>query len=158
MRWSLAIFVLAGLMSSGCNKPGSGGAVDFTIKDLDGNTVSLSQYRGKTVLLNIWATWCGPCKKEIPDLIALHNEMKDKDVVVLGVLLESESAEASKPTVKEFNINYPVWYGDDAFAQQFQVQAFPTTVIIDKNGKSVKTMIGLQSKAKFEAAVREALM
>jgi cytochrome c-type biogenesis protein len=126
------------------------GAVNFTITDLDGKTVEFSQYRGKTVLLNIWATWCGPCLKEIPDLKEIHRDYKDKGVVVLGVLLDSESPEAAKPIViDQLKIDYPTWYGNDDFAKQFGIQAFPTTVIIDKNGKVVSQNLGLQNKERF---------
>lgn len=126
------------------------GVVNFTITDLDGKTVEFSQYRGKTVLLNIWATWCGPCLKEIPDLKEIHRDYKDKGVVVLGVLLDSESPEAAKPIViDQLKIDYPTWYGNDDFAKQFGIQAFPTTVIIDKNGKVVSQNLGLQNKERF---------
>ena len=67
----------------------------------------------------------------------------------MGVLLESQSPEAAKPIVDQLQINYPTWYGDDAFAKQFQIQAFPTTVIIDKNGKMVSRNVGLQNKERF---------
>ncbi|NUM82496.1 TlpA family protein disulfide reductase [bacterium] len=155
------IFVLF-LMLTGCGKKDTiptvnDGGINFTVKDLDGKTVSLSEYRGKTVLLNIWATWCGPCIKEIPDLKEIHTEQKNNGVVVLGVLLDSESPEKAKPIVyDELKIDYPTWYGDDAFARQFQVAAFPTTVIIDKEGKVVSTMIGQQNKERFMQALKKA--
>ncbi len=145
------------LLLSGCSKKQTmDGEVDFTIKDLNGKSVQLSQFRGKTVLLNIWATWCGPCKKEIPDLVQLHNETKDKNIVILGVLLESESAEAAKPIVESFAVNYPTWYGDQNFAELFKVEAFPTTVIFDPSGRVKRSMIGQQSKDRFVKALRDA--
>ncbi len=125
------------------------GIVNFTATDLDGKTMEFLQYRGKTVVLNVWATWCGPCLKEIPDLKEIHREFKDKGVVVLGVLLESESPEAAKPIVEQLTIDYPTWYGNDEFAKQFGIQAFPTTIIIDKNGKIVSQNVGLQNKDRF---------
>ena len=153
------ILVISALAVNACGKkqaPVDDG-INFTVKDLDGKTVHLSDFRGKTVLLNIWATWCAPCKREIPELKEIYTEQRNNDIVVLGVLLDSDSPEASKPIVRnELQINYPVWYGDDALAQQFNVQAFPTTVIIDKNGKKIKTMIGMQTKEKFLSALKEA--
>lgn len=131
------------------NKQTTDGVVNFTVTDLDGKTMEFSQYRGKTVVLNVWATWCGPCLKEIPDLKEIHREFKDKGVVVLGVLLESESPEAAKPIVEQLTIDYPTWYGNDEFAKQFSIQAFPTTIIIDKNGKIVSQNVGLQNKDRF---------
>lgn len=143
----LTLFILL----SACSKKETivEGSIDFTVTDLDGKTVSFSEFRGKTVILNIWATWCGPCLKEIPDLKEINLEYKDKGVVVLGVLLDSESPEAAKPIVEQLKIDYPTWYGNDAFAKQFGVQAFPTTVIIDKNGKAVSQNVGLQNKERF---------
>jgi thiol-disulfide isomerase/thioredoxin len=140
------------LMFGGCAKKQAvaDGGIDFNVMDLDGKAVKFSDYRGKTVLLNIWATWCGPCIKEIPDLKEIYAQFKDKNVVVLGVLLDSESPAAAKPIVLEqLRIDYPTWYGDDAFAKQFGIQAFPTTVIIDKNGKIVSQNVGLQNKERF---------
>ncbi|MBL7994249.1 TlpA family protein disulfide reductase [bacterium] len=144
------MLMMVSIFSCGKKEAGLGGAVDFSITDLEGNSVKLSEYRGKTVLVNVWATWCAPCIKEIPDLKEIHAEYKDSNVVVLGVLLESQSPEAAKPmVVDQLQINYPTWYGDDAFAKQFQIQAFPTTIIIDKNGKVVSRNVGLQNKERF---------
>ncbi len=151
-----SVFMVFVLIACGKKQTPADDGINFTIKDLDGKTVQLSDYRGKTVLLNIWATWCGPCKKEIPDLKEIYSEQKGNDIVVLGVLLDSDSPEQSKPVVEKFQINYPVWYGDDQFARQFNVMAFPTTVIIDKHGKKIKTMIGMQTKEKFLSALKEA--
>ncbi|MBX7153212.1 TlpA family protein disulfide reductase, partial [bacterium] len=126
---NFTIILVLFLIFSGCGKkesiqPVNDGGINFTIQDLDGKTVSLSEYRGKTVLLNIWATWCGPCIKEIPELKEIHAELKNNGVVVLGVLLDSESPEKAKPIVyDELKIDYPTWYGDDAFARQFQIAA-----------------------------------
>ena len=156
----LVLFVTVWMMVVvGCRKaeppPPVDGGINFSIKDLDGRSVSFTEFRGKTVMLNIWATWCKPCLHEIPDLKALHEELKSKDVVVLGVLLESGSAEEARPmVVDQLKINYPVWYGDDAFARLFKVEAFPTTVIIDKNGKALKMMLGAQSKERFLDALK----
>jgi thiol-disulfide isomerase/thioredoxin len=155
MRWIAGILTVSALAACG-KKETPPGTVDFTVQDLNGNRVSLSEYHGKTVLLNIWATWCKPCIHEIPDLKAIYEEHKGNDLVVLGVLLESGSPDKAKPAVEALKINYPVWYGDDAFARQFEVQAFPTTVIIDKEGRIVRTMIGMQTRERFLRALREA--
>jgi len=133
------------------------GGINFIAKNLDGQEVQLSAYRGKTVLLNIWATWCGPCKKEIPDLNIIHQNYKDKDVVVLGILLESGPLEQAKKVVAdEFKIDYPTLYGDDKIARQFEVIGFPLTVIIDKNGNVRAKMLGQQTKERFVNALKDA--
>lgn len=140
-------------MSSGAVNDGG---INFTIKDLDGNDVQLASYRGKTVLLNIWATWCGPCKKEIPDLNTIHRDYSDKDVVVIGVLLESGTMEdAKKAVMEDFKIDYPTWYGDMQFARQFEVIGFPLTVIIDKEGKVRNKLLGQQTREIFVNALKE---
>jgi len=135
---------------AGCKKNTAG------LQDLDGQSVALSDYHGKTVLMNIWATWCGPCLKEIPDLKALQDEKSDS-LVILGVLLDSGSPEAARPIVlDELKINYPVWYGDDAFGQKFQISVFPTTLILDKEGKIIGRFEGRQSKQKFLQILKNA--
>lgn len=152
----LCVFFIS-LSACGKKELAPDGGIDFTVTDLNGKAVTFSEYRGKTVLLNIWATWCGPCLKEIPDLKEIHRDYKDKGVVVLGVLLESESPEAAKPIVMDqLKIDYPTWYGNDEFAKQFRIQAFPTTVIIDKNGKIVSHNVGLQNKERFLTMLKAA--
>lgn len=157
--WMLVTGLVIGLTA--CNKPEAptamDGGINFTVVDLNGREVSLAQFRGKTVLLNIWATWCKPCIREIPDLKAVHEDLKDQGVVVLGVLLESGSPEEARPLVEQqLQINYPVWYGDDAFARLFKVEAFPTTVIIDRTGKVSQVMLGAQTKERFVDALKRA--
>lgn len=133
------------------------GGIDFAVQDLNGGPVQLSQYRGKVVLLNIWATWCGPCKKEIPDLNEIHAEYGSQDVVVLGVLLESGTREEVKAALdKDFTLHYPQWLGDEKLSRQFEISGFPTTIIIDKEGKIRERLIGQHTKKQFIAALQSA--
>ncbi len=165
---AVLFFSLLTLIACGAKKPPNenpgasmsaidDGGINFTARNFDGEEVQLADYRGKTVLLNIWATWCGPCKKEIPDLNIISRDYQDKDVVVIGVLLESGPLEQAKKVVaEEFTIDYPTWIGDDAFARQFDVIGFPLTVIIDKAGKIRTKMLGQQTRATFVNALKEA--
>lgn len=112
-------------------------APDFKLTTLDNKEVKLSDYKGKKVILNFWATWCPPCKAEIPDLIKFYADFKDKDVVILGVdLTQSEKSQnAVADFVKSYGINYPVALDvDGAVSKNYQVSGIPTSYIIDTQG------------------------
>ena len=133
-------------------------APDFTLKDADGKAVKLSDYKGKVVLLDFWATWCGPCKIEIPWFMELQRQHKDKGFEVLGVAMDDEGWEAVKPFLAELKINYRVMIGNDATAQAYGgVDALPTTFLIDRGGKIAAVHVGLTSKKDFEDGVKELL-
>jgi peroxiredoxin len=157
MKKSLLI-LMSILLTLACQKtPEISGALDFTVNDLSGNEVKLSQYRGQLVLLNIWATWCGPCVREIPDLNALHHSYKDKNVVVLGVSVDAKMDDVKQALNSNIKIDYAVWFANQDFIKQFQISSIPHTMIIDKNGFVVQQMIGMQSKETFEGAIQKAL-
>lgn len=145
------------VLMAACGQKIKDDGIDFTIVDLEGQSQTFSQFRGKTVLLNVWATWCAPCIKEIPDLQDLHSNLQEQRVVILGVLLDSKSPEAAKPMVEKLAISYPTWYGDDDFARQFQIAVFPTTFIIDSTGKVVGRFDHAMGKAEFERALEKAM-
>ena len=109
-------------------------APDFTLKSRDGKNVRLSDLRGQVVLLNFWASWCGPCRQEMPILDEIHNKYKSLGFSVLGVNLDAKSSKAIK-YLKDTPVSFPVLYdpkGD--VSSQYGVQAMPSTVIIDKDG------------------------
>ncbi len=144
------------LMSCGKTSPPDG-AVNFTITDLEGKSNSFSQFYGKTVLLNIWATWCPPCVKEIPDLNEIYHEYKDKNVVVLGVSVD-QSVDVVKADLNgKLKIDYPVWFADQDFINQFSISSIPKTLIINKDGKVIEQFIGLQSKGTFINGLQKAM-
>jgi thiol-disulfide isomerase/thioredoxin len=133
---------------------GSVAARDFVFKDTQGQMQRLSDYRGKWVLVNFWATWCPPCMVEVPDLIALHNAHKDKDLVVIGVSLDSTRAAVNKFVVKH-GITYPVVVGDYKLASQVgEVEALPTSYLYDPNGKAVVAHTGIVTQASLEEYIR----
>ena len=114
-------------------------AIDFTLKDQYGNTHTLSDYKGKTVFLNFWATWCSPCRAEMPDIQKLYEEFQQEDVVILGVaapgLGREKSEEGIKGFLEENGYTYPVVMDTDAEAfQAYGINSFPTTFMIDKDG------------------------
>lgn len=134
-------------------------APDFALKDADGKLVHLSDYKGKVVLLDFWATWCGPCRIEIPWFMEFERRHKDKGFEVLGVSMDDEGWEAVKPFLAELGVNYRVVMGNDETAQMYGgVDALPTTFLIDKSGKIAAVHVGLDAgKKDFEDGVEELL-
>lgn len=127
-------------------------APDFELTNLEGKKIKLSDYKGKVVILDFWATWCAPCRKGIPDLVDLKNAYKAKGVEVIGISLDQDNTIADvKPFVKEYKINYPVVFGNMDVVQKYgNIQAIPTTFIINKEGKISATYQGLVDKSVFE--------
>jgi peroxiredoxin len=133
-------------------------AYDFALKDANGKTVKLSDYKGKVVLLDFWATWCGPCKIEIPWFIDLERKHKDKGFAVIGVSMDEDGWESVKPFLSQMNVNYRVVIGNDTTAQAYGgVDALPTTFLIDREGKIAATHVGLTSRKDFENGVEQLL-
>jgi thiol-disulfide isomerase/thioredoxin len=128
-----------------------GKAPDFTLKDINGQDVKLSDYRGKVVILDFWATWCPPRRKGIPDLIALQNKYKN-DLVVIGISLDqANTIKEVVPFYKNYGINYPVVYGTGAVVQQFGgIEAIPTSFIIDREGNIINKYVGLIPLEEYE--------
>ena len=130
-------------------------APDFALKDADGKTVRLADYKGKVVLLDFWATYCGPCRIEIPWFMDLERTRKDKGFAVLGVSMDDNGWEDVKPFLAELKVNYRVVIGDDATAQSYGgVDSIPTAFLIDKQGKIAAILIGIDGGRKdFEDGV-----
>lgn len=109
-------------------------APDFALKSNSGENIRLSELRGEVVLINFWATWCGPCRQEMPILSALHDKYKSMGFIVLGINVEEESAAARK-LLKELPVSFPVLFDtDSSVSKQYRVAAMPSTVLIDRNG------------------------
>ena len=133
-------------------------APDFALKDADGKVVHLSDYKGKVVLLDFWATWCGPCKIEIPWFMDLQRKNKDRGFEVLGVSMDEEGWEVVKPFLADLGVNYRVVIGTDAAAQAYGgVDALPTTFLIDRAGKIAAVHVGLASRKDFVDGVEQLL-
>ena len=124
----------------------------------------LEQYKGKVVLLDLWATWCPPCRIEIPGLVKLQDKYCDKGLVIVGISLDpidsrgAGGAAAVGPFMKKASINYPVWMVEDRHAlEQYQVDAYPTTYLIGRDGKIKKRYVGAQPDDVFETDIAAAL-
>ncbi len=126
-------------------------APDFTLKDLEGNTVSLSSFKGKVVFLNFWATWCPPCKDELPSIEKLHNLMKQKGLVVLAVSMDKSPGRV-KEFLKQHPVSFRVLMDDNASASRaYKVFSLPMTFIIDKRGVLIEKHFGEKDWSKPDA-------
>jgi len=132
-------------------------APDFTLTDAQGKPVTLSAYKGKVVLLDFWATWCGGCKVEIPWYVEFDKRYREKGLVVIGVSLDEEGMKVVKPFLEKRHIDYPVVIGSDALGQEFGLQSMPLTLLIDRNGKIAVAHAGIVDKGNFESHIRELL-
>jgi thiol-disulfide isomerase/thioredoxin len=146
--------VRAAVKSEKVRKP----APEFALKDADGKVVKLSDYKGKVVLLNFWATWCGPCKIEIPWFVEFEQNYRDKGFAVLGVAMDDDGWAAVKPYVTSHKVNYRMVIGDDLTAQKYGgVDSLPTSFLIDREGRTAAVHVGLVSKKDYQNDIAQLL-
>jgi cytochrome c biogenesis protein CcmG/thiol:disulfide interchange protein DsbE len=142
-------------------------APDVTLKDLDGKDLSLSQYKGKVVLVNFWATWCDPCRVEIPWLIEMQQKYSAKGFTVLGIAMDEEGAKVVNPFVNkerfdvngaQSQMNYPIVIGNDEAADKFGgLLGYPTSVLVSRDGKVIKRITGIISADEISKAIESQL-
>jgi len=133
-------------------------APDFSLESLDGKTLRLSDLRGKAVLLNFWATWCGPCKIEMPWFVDLQKQYGSQGLQIVGVAMDDASKEDIGKFAKDMGVNYPILIGKESVGDQYGgVPALPETFLMSRDGKIVDKIIGLRGKADIEEAVKKAL-
>jgi cytochrome c biogenesis protein CcmG/thiol:disulfide interchange protein DsbE len=142
-------------------------APEIALKDLDGKELSLSQYRGKVVLVNFWATWCEPCQVEIPWLIEIQQKYAAKGFTVLGIAMDEEGASVVTPWVQKerFDVNgsksqmnYPIVVGNDAAADKFGgLLGYPTSILVSRDGKVIKRITGLISYEEISKSIESQL-
>ncbi len=133
-------------------------APNFTLRDANGAPVSLADYKGKVVLLNFWATWCGPCALEIPWFEQFEQQYKSEGFAVLGVSMDDDGWSAVKPYIAERKINYRVLLGNDSVSQLYGgVDSLPTTFMIDREGRLAYTHVGLAGKNDYLSEIQNLL-
>jgi cytochrome c biogenesis protein CcmG/thiol:disulfide interchange protein DsbE len=132
-------------------------APEFKLAGLEGKPLSIADFHGKVVLLNFWATWCGPCRAEIPDLVELQNKYKDQ-LQIIGLVVDDEDQDAIKKFITEFGINYPVAVAPDEIRMQYGgIAALPTSFVIDAEGRVVQKHEGLRDPVLYEVEIRSLL-
>lgn len=133
-------------------------APDFTLQSLDGKNMKLSDFRGKAVLLNFWATWCGPCKIEMPWFVDFQKEYGPQGLQIVGVAMDDSSKEDIAKFAQDMGVNYPVLLGKEAVGDEYGgVPALPESFFIGRDGKIVDKILGLRGKAEIEDSIKKAL-
>jgi peroxiredoxin len=133
-------------------------APDFSLASLDGKKLKLSDYRGKAVLLNFWATWCEPCKVEMPWFVDLQKKYGPQGLQVLGVAMDDAPTKDIADFAQKMNVNYPIVIGKEEVGTQYGgVQYLPSTFYISRDGKIIDRVFGLVSRSEIEANIQKAL-
>ena len=131
--------------------------------DENGKTVSISESKGKVLFINFWATWCAPCKKEMPELSLINTELKDKNFKMIGINVFQRGNQTIEDILKQTPVSYPIVDANDQLVKAFEkttgapIEGVPTTYIVDKNGKIVETIVGSRDKATFMSLINKYL-
>ncbi|MEX2117838.1 MAG: TlpA disulfide reductase family protein [Bacteroidota bacterium] len=154
----MVLFVLAVMFVAGIAQGQNRKAADFKLTTADGSIVELSKLQGKIVLVNFWATWCGPCRREIPDFIEVYEKYKSRGFEIVGIALDEEGFNLVTPFVKKFRISYPVVIGTGKTVNAYGgFDVIPTTFLIDRKGMIVDEHMGLMTKVDLEKKLKDIL-
>ena len=168
-RTLVAALAVTLALAAGCAKRGTEGkaartgavgteAPEFALPDLEGKVVKTSDLRGKVVILDFWATWCPPCRQEVPHFVALHSKYRDQGLAIVGLSLDKGGVQDVKPFAEEYNVNYMMLIANDETARDYGgITGIPTTFVIDKDGKIVKRFMGYTDPEVFEETIRPLL-
>jgi thiol-disulfide isomerase/thioredoxin len=133
-------------------------APDFALENNKGEIVRLSSFNNKVIVLNFWATWCGPCRQEIPDFVNLYKEYNEDGLEIIGVSVDQNGWDAVKPFMERYKINYPVlMYNYQVVMDYGGIQGIPTTFFINRNGEIVEKIVGMRPNSYFEQRVKQLL-
>jgi peroxiredoxin len=161
---TLLVNIFMALLVCGCgggedrSGPPSHTAPDFALKDLNGRTYRLTDLKGRVVLLNFFATWCGPCRQEIPDFVQLHKRLNGKGLEVIGVSLDMEAGAVLGPFINRYGITYPIVLGTREVVVDYGgIRGIPTTFVIDDKGEISDYFVGLQPRHVIEESVTKLL-
>ena len=165
----LTTVLLSLLFAAGCNRNDApatatsnlsdlGAAPEWTLAQIDGTSLSSKSLAGKVVVIDFWATWCPPCREEIPGYIEMQRELEGAGVVIVGISLDQAGPAVVKTFAERYGINYPLVMGDDRVQSAFGgIEAIPTTFLIDREGKVRHRKVGSMSRAEYEPLVRSLL-
>lgn len=132
-------------------------APDFTLQDLAGEDVRLTDLKGSVVLLEFWATWCPPCREAIPGIERLHEAYREKGLAVLGISMDDGEWDDVREFAKEYRIEYPVLRGNEDVSTKYMVRVIPTIYLVDRSGNIAKQFVGGGNEAELEKAIRALL-
>jgi cytochrome c biogenesis protein CcmG/thiol:disulfide interchange protein DsbE len=132
-------------------------APNFSLDDSQGKTLRLSDFRGKVVLLDFWATWCHGCKTEIPWFMEFHKKYESDGLAVIGVSMDDDGWKAVKPFVTDWKIPYPIVVGNQELGKLYSVESMPVTLLIDREGRIAATHAGVVQKGAFEEEIKSLL-
>ncbi|MFZ4589657.1 MAG: TlpA disulfide reductase family protein [Ignavibacteria bacterium] len=155
---SSQIFKISGVQASSGDK-----LIPNVTWEEGGKKLSLADFKGKVLLINFWATWCAPCKKEMPDLSLINTELKDKDFKMYGVNVFFKGNPSIESVLQTIPVTYPILDGNDEVVAAFEkamgekMEGVPTTLVVDKTGKIVETMVGMRDKETFLTAIKKYL-
>ena len=152
----IALFALslapAALVCASAVKPSP--APEWKLKDVDGKVVSSDQFKGKVVVVDFWATWCPPCRTEIPGYIRLQKKYADQGLVIVGISVDTDGPEVVRKFIKDFGINYTIVMADDQIQDLFApIQGYPTTLIIDRDGNIRDRKLGREPTEQYEKRI-----
>lgn len=134
-------------------------APEFTLKDLNGNDVSLSDFSGKLVFVNFWATWCGPCRQEIPGFIKMYDKYHDKGLVILGISTDRDGSKKVQQFADKNKMNYPVLMFNMKIINDYGgITGIPTTFIVNRQGEIVNKFVGFPGDQTFEEEIKKWLL
>jgi len=156
---TILAFVLALLVTSSVSQAQNGTkAAAFSLKDSKGKTVDLAALKGKAVVVNFWATWCGPCKSEIPGFLKVYDKYKKQGFEIVGISLDQKGWDAVKPFIEKYKLSYPVVIDDGSIAAKYgDIRSIPTSFFIDRKGNITDSHVGYMSEQDFEAKVKKLL-
>lgn len=135
-----------------CDADAKPAPLDYVLRDINGDEVNLAKFKGSVILLNFWATWCGPCKIEIPWFVEFQDKHRDEGLIVLGLSVD-DTPEQIRPFVAEFQVNYPmlIGLGQEEFQEAYgPVWGLPVTYFIDRDGTLCRKHVGIATKKEFE--------
>ena len=134
-------------------------APEFELRDVNGRTVRLSDYQGKVVLINFWATWCPPCRAEMPDLVKLQREHRQKGLQIIGITYPPEQKDRVRRFARSLKVNYPIILGTRQLKARFSSdETLPLTIVIDRDGKVSNIIVGILLREEFDEKIKPLLM